>query len=214
MLGLRGALARPTGAGYATAAMLLPLLLAALAPAGAADEALLRRVAAGDALALRQLYDRCAPTVLALALRILHNRAEAEDILQDAFLEAWKRARNFDARRGSATAWILAIARSRALDGLRAKGSADRAAQAAAREEVLPLPPPIESAEQRQERDRLQRALSALPPEQRETLELAYFEGLTQSEIAARTGDPLGTVKTRCRLALDKLAGLLEEGAA
>jgi len=214
MLGLRGALARPTGAGYATAAMLLPLLLAALAPAGAADEALLRRVAAGDALALRQLYDRCAPTVLALALRILRNRAEAEDILQDAFLEAWKRARNFDARRGSATAWILAIARSRALDGLRAKGSADRAAQAAAREEVLPLPPPIESAEQRQERDRLQRALSALPPEQRETLELAYFEGLTQSEIAARTGDPLGTVKTRCRLALDKLAGLLEEGAA
>jgi len=214
MHGLRGTLARPAGAGYATAAMLLPLLLAALAPAGAADEALLRRVAAGDALALRQLYDRCAPTVLALALRILHNRAEAEDILQDAFLEAWKRARNFDARRGSATAWILAIARSRALDGLRAKGSADRAAQAAAREEVLPLPPPIESAEQRQERDRLQRALSALPPEQRETLELAYFEGLTQSEIAARTGDPLGTVKTRCRLALDKLAGLLEEGAA
>src|SRR5712692_6180663 len=208
MHGLRGTLARPAGAGYATAAMLLPLLLAALAPAAAADEALLRRVAAGDARALRQLYDRCAPAALALALRILRNRAEAEDTLQDAFIEAWKRARTFDARRGSATAWLLAIARSRALDRLRAKGSADRAAQAAAREEILPRA--LEPAEERQERELLQRALSALPPEQRETLELAYFEGLTQSEIAARTGDPLGTVKTRCRLALDKLAGLLE----
>src|SRR5713226_6595533 len=161
MLGLRGTLARPTGAGYATAAMLLPLLLAALAPAGAADEALLRRVAEGDARALRRLYDRCAPSVLALALRILRNRAEAEDTLQDAFIEAWKRARTFDARRGSVSAWILAIARSRALDRLRAKGSADRAAQAAAREEPLPPSPPLESAEERQERERLQRALSA-----------------------------------------------------
>src|SRR5712692_705485 len=176
MHGLRGTLARPAGAGYATAAMLLPLLLAALAPAAAADEALLRRVAAGDARALRRLYDRCAPTALALALRILRNRAEAEDTLQDVFLEAWKRAKSFDSRRGSATAWIMAIARSRALDRLRARGSADRAAQAVAREEALPLPLPIESAEQRQERDRVQRALAALPPDQREALELAYFE--------------------------------------
>jgi RNA polymerase sigma-70 factor, ECF subfamily len=214
MNGLRSVLARSAGAGYATAAMLWPLLLAALAPAGDADELLLRRVAAGDARALRKLYDRCAPVVLALALRILRNRAEAEDTLQDAFLEAWRRAGAFDARRGSATAWILAIARSRALDRLRARSSADRAAQAAAREEMAAPSPPIESAERRQERERLQRALSALPPEQRQTLELAYFEGLTQSEIAARTGDPLGTVKTRCRLALDKLAGFLEEGAA
>jgi RNA polymerase sigma-70 factor (ECF subfamily) len=214
MHGLRSSLADATGAGYATAAMLLPLLLGVLAPAGAGDEALLRRVAAGDARALRRLYDRCAPTALALALRILRNRAEAEDTLQDAFLEAWKRAKSFDPRRGSATAWVMTIARSRALDRLRARGSVDRTAQAVAREQALPLPLPIESAEQRQERDRLQRALSALPPEQRAVLELAYFEGLTQSEIAARTGDPLGTVKTRCRLALDKLAGLLEEGAA
>jgi len=189
------------------------LLLAALAPGGAADEALLRRVAAGDARALRQLYDRCAPVALALALRILRNRAEAEDALQDAFVEAWKRAGSFDVRRGSATAWVLSIARSRALDRLRARGSADRATTAVAREDPSPPPLPIESAELRQERDRLQRALSALPPDQRAVLELAYFEGLTQSEIAARTGHPLGTVKTRCRLALEKLAALFEEGA-
>jgi RNA polymerase sigma-70 factor (ECF subfamily) len=204
-------LAPPSSAGYATAEMLLPLVLAVLARAAAADEALIRRVAGGDSRALRQLYDRCAPLALALALRIVRSRSEAEDVVQEAFLEAWKRAGSFDARRGSALSWVLAISRSRALDRLRARGSADRAAQEFAREEAAPVQLPIESAEQRQERERIQAALAALPQEQRAILELAYFEGLTQSEIAARTGDPLGTVKTRCRLALEKLAGLLGE---
>jgi RNA polymerase sigma-70 factor (ECF subfamily) len=194
--------------------VLLPLLLAVVArAAAAADEALLRRVAAGEPAALRQVYDRCAPLALALAARILRSRSEAEEVVQDAFLEAWKRAKSYDARRGTALAWVLSIARSRALDRLRSRGSGDRAAQALQREDNAPVPLPIESAEQRQARERIQAALAALPAEQRAVLELAYFEGLTQTEIASRTGDPLGTVKTRCRLALEKLAGLLVEAA-
>jgi RNA polymerase sigma-70 factor (ECF subfamily) len=206
------ALAPRFAAGYATAGM-LPLLLAVLARAGAAEESLLRRMAAGDEQALRLLYDRCSPTVLAVALRILRSRGEAEDVVQDAFVEAWKRASTFDPRRGTAFSFVLAIARSRALDRLRSRGAEGRATQAFAREEKGPVPLPIESAEQRQDRDRIQGALASLPAEQRAVLELAYFEGLSQTEIAARTGDPLGTVKTRCRLALEKLAGLLGEGA-
>jgi RNA polymerase sigma-70 factor (ECF subfamily) len=192
---------------------MLPLLLAVLAHTGAAEESLLRRMAAGDAMALRQLYERCSPTVLAMALRILRNRGEAEDVVQEAFVEAWKRARSFDPRRGSAFSFVLAIARSRALDRLRSRGAEGRATQAFALEEKKPVPLPIESAEQRQDRERIQGALASLPPEQRNVLELAYYEGLSQTEIAARTGDPLGTVKTRCRLALEKLAALLVDGA-
>lgn len=207
------ALAQSFAAGYATAGM-LPLLLAVLAHTSAAEELLLRRMAAGDALALRQLYERCSATVLALALRILRNRSEAEDVVQEAFVEAWKRAKSFDPRRGTAFSFVLAIARSRALDRLRSRGAEGRATQAFALEEKKPVPLPIESAEQRQDRDRIQGALATLPAEQRTVLELAYYEGLSQTEIAARTGDPLGTVKTRCRLALEKLAGLLVEGAS
>ena len=195
-----------------TSLAMLPLLLAVLARAAAADEALLRRVMAGDARALRQLYDRCAPVALAVAQRILRSREEAEDVLQETFLEAWRSAERFDARRGTAAAWLIAIARSRALDRIRARGSSERAAQALAREDAAPVPLPIEPAEARQDRERIQAALASLPPEQRTVLELAYFEGLTQSEIAARTGDALGTIKTRCRLALQKLAGALAEG--
>jgi RNA polymerase sigma-70 factor (ECF subfamily) len=193
---------------------MLPLLLAVLAHAGTAEESLLRRMAAGDALAFRQLYERCSPTVLALALRILRSRGEAEDVVQEAFVEAWKRAKSFDPSRGTAFSFVLAIARSRALDRLRSRGAEGRATQAFALEEKKAVPLPIESAEQRQDRERIQGALASLPSEQRAVLELAYFEGLSQTEIAARTGDPLGTVKTRCRLALEKLAGLLVEGAS
>jgi RNA polymerase sigma-70 factor (ECF subfamily) len=168
-------------------------------------------MAAGDARALRELYDRFSPTVLALAMRILRSRSEAEDVVQDTFVEAWKRAGTFDPRRGTAFSFMFAIARSRALDRLRSRGAESRATQAFAREEKGTVPLPIESAEQRQDRERIQSALASIPPEQRSVLELAYFEGMSHTEIADRTGDPLGTVKTRCRLALEKLAGLLAE---
>ena len=206
------ALARPAAARYATTGMLLPVLLAVLARfTASADESLFRRVAERDSQALRVLYDRCAGVALGMALRILRNRTEAEDVVQEAFLEAWKRAGTFDARRGSATAFVLSIARSRALDRVRSRGSSDRALASLGREDETPVPLPIESAEHRQDRDRIQAALATLPPEQRQVLELAYFEGLTQREIAERLSDPLGTVKTRARLALEKLAALLGE---
>jgi len=199
------ALRRP---GYRTEAMLLAALLGVVGRAEA-DEPLLRRVAAGDSRALRTLYDRNAPAALALAFRILRAKAEAEEVVQEAFVEVWRRAASFDPRRGSASSYVLAVCRSRALDRLRSRGSAERAAAASAREEPEPSPLPIESAVQRQDRERVQRALATLPAEQRAAIELSYFAGLSQREIAERLGDPLGTVKTRVRLALEKLAALL-----
>lgn len=191
---------------------MLPLLLAVLARAAGGDEPLLRKIAGGDARALRVLYDRCASLTLALAVRILRSRAEAEEVVQEAFLEAWRSAGRYDPRRGTAISWILSIARSRALDRVRSRGAAARAIDALGREEPAPMPMPVESAEARQDRDRIRASLSALPADQRNVLELAYFEGLTQTEIAERTGTALGTVKTRCRLALQKLAQLMESG--
>lgn len=193
--------------------MWLPLFAAVLSRVRDPDGALLRRIAARDPRALRELYDRCAPVALAVAHRILRNSPEAEDVLQDAFVDAWRNADRYEARRGTAVAWLLTMVRSRALDRLRARASSDRAHHALQAEEGDPAPLPIESATQRQERDLIQGALAELPAEQRAALQLAYFEGLTQAEIAARTGEPLGTVKTRCRLALEKLARLLGEVA-
>lgn len=206
------ALAEEGSKGYATGPMIFNALFAAVARLSAdADEALLARVATRDPQALRILYDRCSSIALAVSLRIMRSRPEAEEVVQETFIEVWKRADGFDGQRGSAAGWIVAIARSRALDRLRARSSAERAASAAQAEEAPAVPLPIESAEQRQVRDRIQVALSTLPPEQRTAIELSYYQGLTQREIADRTGDPLGTVKTRVRLALAKLASLLEE---
>ena len=150
---------------------------------------------------------------MAIALRVLKDRTEAEDVVQETFLEIWKRAAEFDANRGGADAWIVTIARSRAIDRLRSRDSAARAATASATPAPLPrAAPPLELAEERQNRERIAAALATLPSEQRAAIELAYFEGLTQREISERTGDPLGTVKTRVRLAIEKLAAILEGG--
>jgi RNA polymerase sigma-70 factor (ECF subfamily) len=180
----------------------------------ARDRELLSRVAHGDVAALRTLYDEHAPRAMAIALRILRSAQEAEDIVQETFLELWRRARQFDAARGGAVAWVVTIARSRAIDRLRATGTADRAVAGAAAGEGLtpaPFPAPHAEAERRRDELRVASALSALPEEQRQTIELAYFEGLSQSEIAERTGSPLGTVKMRVKLAIAKLSRLLKE---
>jgi RNA polymerase sigma-70 factor (ECF subfamily) len=142
----------------------------------------------------------------------LASQEEAEDVLQETFVQVWRQADRFDASRGGVMAWVVTIARSRAVDRLRARGAAERAEIASrAEDDDIPTSSPSDEAEQRELRGRVCEALAALPAEQRRALELSYFDGLSQTEIAARLGDPLGTVKTRVRLGLGKLASLLRE---
>jgi RNA polymerase sigma-70 factor (ECF subfamily) len=173
-----------------------------------AEGEVIRRVEQGDAGALRTLYERFGGRAMAIALRVLQQPHEAEEVVQETFLEIWRRAASFDPNRGAPAAWVATIARTRAIDRLRLRGSAARAAAAS----VEPAPPartPVEAVEQREARQVITAALHALPEEQRQVIELAYFQGLSQSEIAERTGEALGTVKTRVRLAMEKLSGLV-----
>jgi RNA polymerase sigma-70 factor (ECF subfamily) len=181
------------------------------APARAADQALLARVSGGDAAALRALYDGCAGRAMSIAFRVLGSRSEAEEVVQETFVQAWRQAASYDPSRGGAMAWIATIVRSRALDRLRARTASERAvARNEAETDTQPTAaPPSELAAQHELRAQVMAALAALPIEQRSAIELAYYEGLSHSEIAARLGDPLGTVKTRVRLGLAKLATVL-----
>jgi RNA polymerase sigma-70 factor (ECF subfamily) len=169
------------------------------------DVELLRAVAGGDEAALSELYNRYRLILFGLLLRILHSRAEAEDCLQDVFLQVWRQAKGFDEARGRPFTWLVTMARSRAIDRLRALSSRDRTAQGAARETIEETSDAVTDAIRSEQSAAVRAALDALPPEQRLVLELAYFEGLTQSEIAARLDQPLGTIKTRTRSGMMKL---------
>jgi RNA polymerase sigma-70 factor (ECF subfamily) len=180
----------------------------------AADAELLRRIARGDREALGTLYQALGGQALAVALRVLSSRSDAEEVLQDAFVEVWTRAKSYDVTRGGARAWVLAITRNRAIDRLRRRGAVARMVSGAASEPVAQGTTPLELVAERQARDKIQAALQGLSPEQRLVLELGYFEGLSQSEIAAKLDEPLGTIKTRVRAALQKLATLVPGGAS
>jgi RNA polymerase sigma-70 factor (ECF subfamily) len=173
------------------------------------DAELLGRIARGDRAALAALYEALGGQALAVALRVLASRSDAEEVLQDAFVEVWTRAKTYDPDRGGARAWVLAITRNRAIDRLRRRGAVSRLVSGAANEPTATGTTPLELVEQRQAREKIQAALRELTPEQRQVLELGYFEGLSQSEIATRLKEPLGTVKTRVRAALQKLATLV-----
>ena len=173
----------------------------------AADLDAIRRMASGDESALAVLYDRHATAIYSLALRITRRPEDAEDVTQQVFTQAWRTATGYDRTRGAVAAWLLMMARSRAIDCLRRRdpardGTADDSQLAA-------IPDPTPSVEYvvatREQVERVSEAMAALPDEQRRTLELAYYEGLTQLEIASRTSTPLGTVKTRVRTALMSL---------
>jgi RNA polymerase sigma-70 factor (ECF subfamily) len=173
------------------------------------DVDLLRSVAGGDEQALSALYDRYRLILFGLIQRILHSQAEAEDVLQEVFLQVWRRASAFDEARGRPFTWLVTLARSRAIDRLRALGSRDRTAQEAARAVPDRLSDASDDAVKSEQGEIVRRALAELPEEQRRTLLLAYFEGLTQTEIAERLNAPLGTVKTRMRSGMIKLRELL-----
>ena len=171
--------------------------------ASEADANVLRRLAAGDREAVAELYDRHAARVLGLAYRIVRNTSDAEDVVQDVFAQAWRTAPNYEASRGTVAGWLLMMARTRAIDRLRARQTRRDAAGEPDLEQVpsnaVPVPEQIIA---NQQAARVRGAMVALPPEQKTALELAYFEGLSQSEIAERLQIPLGTVKTRIRSAL------------
>lgn len=171
------------------------------------DSALIERMMAGDEQALAALYDRYSGMLFGMLMRILKDTQLAEEVLQDLFMQLWREAGRFDANRGSMTAWLLVMARNRAISRLR---RGHRPAIADDPEGFLldsaPDPANLEDeAARRQLAVRLRTAMAGLPGEQREALELAYFEGMTQTEIAQRTGAPLGTVKSRVRAALQSL---------
>jgi RNA polymerase sigma-70 factor (ECF subfamily) len=163
----------------------------------------LRRLAAGDREAVAELYDRHASRVLGLAYRIVRNSTDAEDVVQEVFAQAWRTAPNYEASRGTVAGWLLMMARSRAIDRLRARQTR-RDAGVEPDAETIPSPavPVPDQIIATQQAARVRGAMLALPAEQKTALELAYFEGLTQSEIADRLQIPLGTVKTRIRSAL------------
>ena len=177
------------------------------------DDQLVEAVVRRDPAALMTLYDRYRRVAFALAYRVLDDAGAAEEAVQDAFLLVWQRAASFDASRGSGfRAWLLTIVRHRAIDERRRRvGHSRHASDLASVEGVLGGPDVWGEVALGLERDRVRAAVDALPEEQQRTIELAYFEGLTHREIAERTGMPLGTVKGRLRLGLQKLSGSLAD---
>jgi RNA polymerase sigma-70 factor (ECF subfamily) len=164
----------------------------------------MRRLEGRDELALAELYDRYTPLLYPVALRILRNATDAEEAVQRTWMQVWKGAAGYDPRRGTVAAWLVTVVRTRALDLYRSLASRRRAesqveADPVARED------PTAPAAQRQLSERMRRALATLEPRQRQVLEIAYFEGLSQSEVAERLQAPLGTVKSWTRQALLQL---------
>ena len=176
------------------------------------DRDLVKRIALRDETALAELFDRYSGLLLALSRRIVLDASDAEEILQEAFLQVWNQAERYDTSRSSVSTWLVLITRSRSIDRLRSRQVKDRTLTALKREKSNPHTSPrgMGSVLLDQRRQRLHREMQELPMEQRQVLELAFFKGMTQSEIAGSTGIPLGTVKTRTLLAMKKLRRALQ----
>ncbi len=184
------------------------------------DAELVRRMSDGDVAALEELYTRYARAVYSFAVRIVGDGLVAEEILQESFTRAWQQAGRFELARGSFASWLLSITHNRAIDELRKRQRRPKRADSVditdvLRGEVDTTADVEEAAELDELRDRVRAAMDQLPDPQQRVIELAYFEGLTQREISALLNEPLGTVKTRMRLAMQKLKDYLgtEEGA-
>jgi RNA polymerase sigma-70 factor (ECF subfamily) len=179
-----------------------------------ADRALVEAIAGGSADALADLYDRHAGIVFGLARRIVSKAEDAEEVVQDVFAQIWKQASRYSGGRGSVAGWIVMLTRTRAIDRLRARRARpdeDRGEEPGPAVAIAaPGADPEAMALSGEEVARVAGALATLPDSQRSLLDLAYYDGLSQSEIAARTGVPLGTVKTRMRAAMGVLRQKLE----
>ncbi len=178
------------------------------------DEQLVEALAAGDDDALSVLYDRYAKAVFSLAARITRDQSTAEEVTQEVFVRTWRSAATYTASRGRFASWLLSVTHHLAVDQLRRRNARPQAVATIDDLVVQGLPDTRTDIEEealvRERRDAIVRALSQLPPAQRQVIELAYFGGLTHVEIATRLGDPLGTVKTRMRLGVMKLRDLLQ----
>ena len=162
------------------------------------DAMLVSAIRSGDEQAMAQLYDRYSPIIYSVALRVLGDTGTAEDILQEVFMQLWRSPDVFDASRGSLRGWLAVIARNRAIDSLR-----KRPPETDITEVVVSVEPDLAGkAEWSRAAEKIRRALGGMPAPQRSALEMAFFEGLTHTEIAEKTGEPLGTVKTRIRAGL------------
>ena len=167
-------------------------------------------MARGDSAALAQLYDRYAGCMLALAQRIVGRTSEAEDVIHEVFLEAWRQSADYDPARGSVKAWLLLRTRSRCLD-VQKSARVSKHASGLDDSWISELGDPSHDTSAGADQARIRQVLAKLPPEQREVLLLGYFEGLSSSEIAERVGVPLGTVKSRVAAALSALRGALSD---
>jgi RNA polymerase sigma-70 factor, ECF subfamily len=173
----------------------------------AEDVALIRRMSEADETALGALYDRWMRSLYSLVFSLLKDPDEAEDVVEETFWQAWRKAASYEPSRGAVSTWLLTIGRRKALDRIRAgkRRREDPAGDAAFADIPSTAGDPSEQTEGSELREHVRAALRELPGEQREVLELGYFRGLSQTEIAEATGQPLGTVKTRMRLGMQKL---------
>ncbi len=171
---------------------------------------LVARVANGDQAAFEQLYEQSSSLLFTLVSRIVGNQGDAADLLQEVYLEVWHKASNYDRARGTPMAWLVTLARSRAIDRVRALGSRGKGMTASlddtpASDLIASGTDALELRAANERQALIWKALNTLPPVQRQAIELAYYEGLTHVEISERLNVPLGTIKTRIRLAMEKL---------
>jgi len=187
-----------------------------LEPGAPSDLELMKAIQAEDPDALSQLYDRYNGILKALILRVIHNEAEADDLLQEIFMEIWNQAKNFSSQKGKPLGWMVTLARRRAIDGLRKKQAYARAEERLQNETEQQPDAWVHNATEEEivlsdTRSLIRRVISGLPPAQQQAIDLAFFRGMSQREIAAKTNTPLGTVKTRLELGLKKIYDGLKE---
>jgi RNA polymerase sigma-70 factor (ECF subfamily) len=194
----------------------MPAQTPQLQPGAPSDLDLMEGIQAENPEALSQLYDRYNGILKALILRVIHNEAEAEDLLQEIFMEIWSQAKNFSAQKGKPLGWMVTLARRRAIDGLRKKQAYARAEERLQQETEQQPEAWVHNATEEEiefgdRRVLIRRVITTLPVAQQQAIELAFFRGMSQREIAANTNTPLGTVKTRLELGLKKIYDGLKE---